>query len=105
MSTIVTYKTKFIFERGGDSIDFTPICNDGVESGNHVFFSCSVTKAVIHRILKWWGLEEHDFNSTIDWSDWFGNTRMWKNLKDVMEGMFFVAWWFLWMFRNRVVFL
>ena len=32
-----------------------PVCNEGVESTEHLFFSCSVASSIMDKVLGWWG--------------------------------------------------
>lgn len=45
-------------------------CNNGVEFFNHLFFSYSLTSALLDRILRWWVIDVSVVFSFDDWSCW-----------------------------------
>ncbi|GJU35812.1 RNA-directed DNA polymerase, eukaryota [Tanacetum coccineum] len=56
-----------------------PLCDSTVEDIHHVLFR-------------------------YDWYAWFSAIRFSSSLKLLLEGVFYVAWWHLWVFRNRSIF-
>nr|GFB39307.1 RNA-directed DNA polymerase, eukaryota [Tanacetum cinerariifolium] len=73
---------------------------------------CLPTRAnLIHRGLmlirsyvRWWDLEWQQWGSFFDWNLWFSTIGLKSKVKSLLEGVFNVAWWSIWVFRNRVVF-
>ncbi|GJV50090.1 hypothetical protein Tco_1440302 [Tanacetum coccineum] len=53
---------------------------------------------------RWWELDIHEFHSYEDWLAWLISLRLYKGLKEVLEGVFYVMWWVIWKFRNQVLF-
>nr|GFB04939.1 RNA-directed DNA polymerase, eukaryota [Tanacetum cinerariifolium] len=45
-----------------------------------------------------------DLSSFSDWHSWFSSIRLPINVKSMLEGVFCVAWWVIWLFRNRTIF-
>ncbi|GJW27659.1 hypothetical protein Tco_0044534, partial [Tanacetum coccineum] len=52
-----------------------------------------------------------EIDGFLHWTSVFGNGRFWFSairlpviVKSLMEGVFYVAWWFIWGFRNRSIF-
>nr|GEZ70011.1 RNA-directed DNA polymerase, eukaryota [Tanacetum cinerariifolium] len=43
------------------------------------------------------------WGSFFDWNLWFSTIRLKSKVKSLLEGVFNVAWWSIWVFRNRVV--
>nr|GEZ58185.1 RNA-directed DNA polymerase, eukaryota [Tanacetum cinerariifolium] len=39
-----------------------------------------------------------------DWSSWFSTIRLSHKLKAMLGGVFYIAWWSIWVFRNRSIF-
>nr|GEU99330.1 G-type lectin S-receptor-like serine/threonine-protein kinase LECRK1 [Tanacetum cinerariifolium] len=39
-----------------------------------------------------------------DWSSWFLTIHLSRKLKAMLEGVFYIAWWSIWVFRNRSIF-
>ncbi|GKB78816.1 RNA-directed DNA polymerase, eukaryota [Tanacetum coccineum] len=81
-----------------------PICHLAGESSSHLFFSCNVARQLFQKIARWWELDLVDLFSYADWILWFSSLRLAKGIKSVLEGVFYVAWWALWKFRNEAIF-
>ncbi|GJS40099.1 hypothetical protein Tco_0565142 [Tanacetum coccineum] len=75
-----------------------------VETTSHLFFSCSVARDVVKLITRWWCIDDVELESFDDWEIWFDNVRLPQNNKKMLEGVFFVTWWYLWLFRNKILF-
>nr|GEY85284.1 hypothetical protein [Tanacetum cinerariifolium] len=45
---------------------------------------------------------ESDFDSYEEWLAWFANVRLPLKNKKMLEGVFYVLWWLLWWFRNKL---
>nr|GEU76828.1 RNA-directed DNA polymerase, eukaryota [Tanacetum cinerariifolium] len=59
--------------RRGISIDSLScvMCDNGVETSNHLFFSCCFVRQVFRLIMRWWDVPEAEFESYAGWLDWF----------------------------------
>ncbi|GKA99757.1 RNA-directed DNA polymerase, eukaryota [Tanacetum coccineum] len=92
--------------RRGISLDSDncPICCSTGEDASHVFFQCELAQAVMRYICRWWDLEWQQWSSFSEWNQWFSNLRITFNSKSLLEGVFSVAWWSIWLFRNRLLF-
>nr|GEX18532.1 RNA-directed DNA polymerase, eukaryota [Tanacetum cinerariifolium] len=42
--------------------------------------------------------------SNADWLGWFSSIRLGSKIKGLLKGVFFVAWWSIWSFRNQLLF-
>ncbi|GKB04451.1 hypothetical protein Tco_0832594, partial [Tanacetum coccineum] len=51
--------------------------------------------------LWWWDLDIQDWSSFQEWLSWFQSIRLPVMVKSLLEGVFAVAWWSIWRFRNR----
>nr|GEX09628.1 RNA-directed DNA polymerase, eukaryota, reverse transcriptase zinc-binding domain protein [Tanacetum cinerariifolium] len=60
--------TKLNISRQGIDIDsiLCPICDCGVESFSHLFFSCSLARQVARKISLWWDVTYVDVNSYVE---------------------------------------
>nr|GEY48234.1 RNA-directed DNA polymerase, eukaryota [Tanacetum cinerariifolium] len=58
----------------------------------------------VKEICRWWDLDWYDLAPFSDWYAWFSAIRFLSSLKLLLEGVFYVAWWHLWVFRNRSIF-
>ena len=81
-----------------------PSCNEEVESSSHIFFACSMMKDLYRKIFTWWDLIYVEFSSYEEWFQWLQSISMQAKLKEVLEGVFYVAWWLVWNFRNKSLF-
>nr|GFB07203.1 RNA-directed DNA polymerase, eukaryota [Tanacetum cinerariifolium] len=46
----------------------------------------------------------HAWSSFSDWNSWFSAIRLSSKVKCLLEGVFCVAWWSIWLLRNRTIF-
>nr|GEY41812.1 RNA-directed DNA polymerase, eukaryota [Tanacetum cinerariifolium] len=92
--------------RKGVSMEFIdcPICDSHVEDVHHILFQCDLAQAVLRRICRRWDLDWKFWSSFSNWNTWFANIKLASNNKRLLEGVFYVAWWFIWVFRNRLLF-
>nr|GEV84704.1 retrovirus-related Pol polyprotein from transposon TNT 1-94 [Tanacetum cinerariifolium] len=92
--------TRFNISRRGICIDNIKcaICHEGVETVSHLFFSCAMVRQVTHLITRWWSVNEVSVQSND------GCLRLPATNKQMFEGVFYVMWWLLWTFRNKLIF-
>ncbi|GJR17198.1 RNA-directed DNA polymerase, eukaryota [Tanacetum coccineum] len=69
-----------------------PNCGEANEDTTHIFFNCGLALDVMHLVCRWWNLDRSSFSSYSDWLVWFKALRMGSKKKDVLEGVFYVAW-------------
>ncbi|GJU10344.1 RNA-directed DNA polymerase, eukaryota [Tanacetum coccineum] len=81
-----------------------PICGLYVEDIKHVLFQCDMAQSVLRRICRWWDLDWQPWSSFSTWDTWFSSIKLAPNNKKLLEGVFYVAWWSIWVFRNRLLF-
>ncbi|GJZ65074.1 RNA-directed DNA polymerase, eukaryota [Tanacetum coccineum] len=98
--------TRFNISRRGIDIDSISCvnCDSGVETTNHLFFTCDMAKQVSQLIARWWDVPFIDIDSYGNWRTWIDNIRLPNMNKNMLEGVFFVMWWLLWNFRNKKMF-
>ncbi|GJZ90351.1 RNA-directed DNA polymerase, eukaryota, reverse transcriptase zinc-binding domain protein [Tanacetum coccineum] len=65
-----------------------PLCNVVVETTSHIFFSCSLSRYIMHTICRWWELDISSFNSYVEWFNWLSIARIAKREKEILEGIF-----------------
>ena len=80
------------------------VCHSEEEDINHVLFRCEVAQIIVRRICRWWDLDWHDIKSFSDWLNWFSSIRLSTKVKNMLEGVFCVAWWYIWALRNCFIF-
>nr|GEY38350.1 RNA-directed DNA polymerase, eukaryota [Tanacetum cinerariifolium] len=81
-----------------------PVCLSGVEDVHHILFRCSLAQEVLHRVCRWWEMDFQHLTLFSEWEVWFSSIRLPVIVKSLMEGVFYVTWWFIWGFRNRSIF-
>nr|GEW34967.1 RNA-directed DNA polymerase, eukaryota [Tanacetum cinerariifolium] len=68
---------------------------------------CLPTRANLIRrgvALEWWDLDWQPWFSFSTWETWFSSIKLAPNNKKLLEGVFYIAWWSIWVFRNRLLF-
>ncbi|GJT12786.1 RNA-directed DNA polymerase, eukaryota [Tanacetum coccineum] len=94
-------------------IDSTRGCCIGVDSavallGRRMYpialFQCPLAQAVLRQICRWWEVPWQQWASFSEWTVWFSDIRLKSKIKSLFEGVFMVAWWAIWGFRNRSIF-
>ncbi|GKD83102.1 RNA-directed DNA polymerase, eukaryota [Tanacetum coccineum] len=90
----------------GISVDspLCPICSQSNEDVSHIFFCCDLAYLVSKRVCHWWDLDWQQFNSYMEWLSWLKSIRLGSNLKNILEGVFYISWWHIWNFRNLLIF-
>ncbi|GJV55335.1 RNA-directed DNA polymerase, eukaryota [Tanacetum coccineum] len=98
--------TRLNISRRGIAINsiLCPICDSGVESSNHLFFMCNLALQLSRKISHWWDIPPFEGNSYDAWCAWLLSLRLQSKFKAILEGIFYVMWWHLWTFRNKLLF-
>ncbi|GJT64249.1 RNA-directed DNA polymerase, eukaryota [Tanacetum coccineum] len=84
--------------------DLCPVCGLVTEDITHVLFRCDLAGLTFRKICRWWELDWQVLMSFEDWNDWFSAIRLSSNVKLMLEGVCYVAWWHIWAFRNHLIF-
>ncbi|GKB00459.1 RNA-directed DNA polymerase, eukaryota, partial [Tanacetum coccineum] len=81
--------TRFnISRRGIDIQDMScPICDNVIESTDHLFFRCGLVRDIANKVLSWWNLDHANLNSYAEWKSWLVSIRMDSKLKKMFEGV------------------
>nr|GEX65325.1 RNA-directed DNA polymerase, eukaryota [Tanacetum cinerariifolium] len=74
------------------------------ENIHHVLFGCDLAENIFRRICRWWELDWQALESFSDWNYWFFLIRLSSKVKALLEGVYCVAWWSIWGFRNRTIY-
>ncbi|GJV42344.1 RNA-directed DNA polymerase, eukaryota, reverse transcriptase zinc-binding domain protein [Tanacetum coccineum] len=82
-----------------------PLCNANVESSNHVFFDCDNAKAVWSSVRNWCDLSFPACASFDQWKLWFDSWQVSKEKKMRLFVIFAATLWWLWRFRNIIIFV
>nr|GEX71328.1 RNA-directed DNA polymerase, eukaryota, reverse transcriptase zinc-binding domain protein [Tanacetum cinerariifolium] len=81
-----------------------PVCNKEVESTNHIFFACSLSRDIYRKIASWWELTYYEFQDYEEWLAWIFSLRTSSKQKELPEGIYNVTWWLVWNHRNKSIF-
>ncbi|GKA69480.1 RNA-directed DNA polymerase, eukaryota, reverse transcriptase zinc-binding domain protein [Tanacetum coccineum] len=81
-----------------------PICQDDVESVNHLFFNCDMAKHLWNLLAKWWDLDIPVCANILEWYSWLDSLRASTKVRTFLEGVGGTLLWSIWSFRNRLVF-
>ncbi|GJV15111.1 RNA-directed DNA polymerase, eukaryota [Tanacetum coccineum] len=86
--------TRFNISRRGISINCIKcaICDIGVETVNHLFFSCELVTQLVKMIVRWWSVPYLEIDSYADWVSWMDNLHLPIKNKLMLEGVFYVMW-------------
>nr|GEZ27482.1 RNA-directed DNA polymerase, eukaryota [Tanacetum cinerariifolium] len=84
--------TMFNVSRRGIHIDsiMCAICDKGVETSSHLFFSCCMARQTVRMITRWWDVPYGEVDSYEDSINWFVNLRLSYKHKHMLEGVFYV---------------
>ncbi|GJW98801.1 RNA-directed DNA polymerase, eukaryota [Tanacetum coccineum] len=81
-----------------------PLCSSTQEDSSHLFFSCRLATDIVRLVCHWWNLSWTPLGSYADWLNWFNSIRLSSKVKDLLEGVLYITWWSVWMFRNQLLF-
>nr|GEV46478.1 RNA-directed DNA polymerase, eukaryota [Tanacetum cinerariifolium] len=68
---------------------------------------CSKTRwarQISRKIATWWNVQYVEVDSYEEWLAWLASFRLAANLKRLIEGVFYVSWWSIWTYRNKLLF-
>ena len=80
-----------------------PLCDDGLESLQHIFVDCKIANSVWRWVSKWWGFDDYPKSLTclISWAD---SINLNGSTKCCFDAVIQTALWLLWKFRNKTCF-
>ncbi|GJX70165.1 RNA-directed DNA polymerase, eukaryota [Tanacetum coccineum] len=81
-----------------------PLCSSAQEDSSHLFFSCRLATDIVRLVCRWWNLSWTPLGLYADWLNWFNSIRLSSKVKDLLEGVLYITWWSVWMFRNQLLF-
>nr|GEW86600.1 RNA-directed DNA polymerase, eukaryota, reverse transcriptase zinc-binding domain protein [Tanacetum cinerariifolium] len=98
--------TRVNLSRRGNLLESSscPLFLSSGENIHHVLFGCGLAESIFRRICRWWELDWQALESFSDWNYWFSLIRLSSKVKALLEGVFGVAWWSIWGFRNRTTY-
>ncbi|XP_071712806.1 uncharacterized protein [Rutidosis leptorrhynchoides] len=81
-----------------------PICSNGREIRDHLFFDCSVSTALWAKVCIWLNCNMPSFQSWDYFISWIDGSRLSHINKDRIKAVVITLFWVLWRFRNGIVF-
>ncbi|GJR69769.1 RNA-directed DNA polymerase, eukaryota, reverse transcriptase zinc-binding domain protein [Tanacetum coccineum] len=98
--------TRFNISRRGIVIPSLtcPTCDNGIETSDHLFFKCDMSRQLASKVSSWWSVNYADINSYNEWCSWITTIRLKNKTKAMLEGVFYTMWWYIWNFRNKLLF-
>ncbi|GJZ64535.1 putative RNA-directed DNA polymerase, eukaryota, reverse transcriptase zinc-binding domain protein [Tanacetum coccineum] len=81
-----------------------PTCQGDVETVNHTFFNCALAKDLWILMAKWWELDISIFANIFEWYAWLDSLHFFSVTRMFIEGVGGILLWFIWSFRNRMLF-
>ncbi|GJZ51955.1 RNA-directed DNA polymerase, eukaryota, reverse transcriptase zinc-binding domain protein [Tanacetum coccineum] len=98
--------TRFNISRRGIVIPSLtcPTCDNGIETSDHLFFKCDMSRHLASKVSSWWSVNYADINSYNEWCSWITTIRLKNKTKAMLEGVFYTMWWYIWNFRNKLLF-
>ncbi|XP_071689351.1 uncharacterized protein [Rutidosis leptorrhynchoides] len=81
-----------------------PICNNGVESRDHLFFECSMIVELWRMVRVWLNCDMPIFDSWDSFYSWVEGIRLPSSSKNRIMAIVCTLLWAIWRFRNGVVF-
>ncbi|GJX11990.1 RNA-directed DNA polymerase, eukaryota [Tanacetum coccineum] len=86
--TVNALPTRYNLSRRGMDIQSLscPMCDCGIESTDHVFVGCDVSRQLGRMISNWWNTPLVEMDTIVVWKTWFSSIRLAPNLKSIFEG-------------------
>ena len=81
-----------------------PICDHGAETSDHLFFKCNMVWEIGRKIARWWNIIFEEVNSYDEWKRWIVSCHLDSKLKHMFEGIWYSLWWYVWNYRNKLLF-
>ena len=81
-----------------------PVCHNGGETLEHLFFKCQLVVDVWRAVARWCDVSFPSALSIKEWLTWIDTQRWKKDSKKRMEIVIITTCWMIWHFRNGVVF-
>ncbi|GJR87366.1 hypothetical protein Tco_0211377 [Tanacetum coccineum] len=95
------------FDRRGydiDSVEMFPICDDVVETEEHLFVDCKIARDTWINVLNWWRIPNTTFLSLQDVFQLADDSPLEAKFSRFFDAVIQTTIWSLWRFRNNVIF-
>ncbi|GJT78359.1 putative RNA-directed DNA polymerase, eukaryota, reverse transcriptase zinc-binding domain protein [Tanacetum coccineum] len=98
--------TRCNLDRRGIDLNSTlcPVCDEDIETEEHLFNSCKVVKDTWSKVLVWWKINTVSISSLSDAINLADKVNIRGNLKAFFDVVVQTTLWVLWRFRNETCF-
>ncbi|GJY45062.1 reverse transcriptase domain, reverse transcriptase zinc-binding domain protein [Tanacetum coccineum] len=80
-----------------------PVCDEDLETTQHLFVDCFLAKSLWKKISSWWGFSDYP-KILLDLIAWGDSTNLSKRLKLCLDVVIQTTIWVIWRYRNRLCF-
>ncbi|KAL4563958.1 hypothetical protein LXL04_028007 [Taraxacum kok-saghyz] len=80
------------------------VCDDDLETVNHLFFSCEMAVDLWTKVVKWWDIDIPLCSTMREWATWMHGVRIRDGAKRCLEAVCLTTMWVIWMYRNKFLF-
>ncbi|XP_071714996.1 uncharacterized protein [Rutidosis leptorrhynchoides] len=77
------------------------VCNDDIESVEHILLKCPFAKELWKRVFNWWNLESQSYTSL---DDMFKGKKLPSNSSKLLQAIEWICGYTIWQNINQVVF-
>lgn len=81
-----------------------PLCDDDLETEEHLFIHCRISKQVWLDVLRWWNFSNANFSTINELFSLADHVRLTPNRIGCFNVVIHTTLWFLWRTRNELVF-
>nr|GFB10422.1 RNA-directed DNA polymerase, eukaryota [Tanacetum cinerariifolium]GFB10466.1 RNA-directed DNA polymerase, eukaryota [Tanacetum cinerariifolium] len=81
-----------------------PICSNGVESNDHIFYSFEVTASIWRLVDVWCDMDFPNMLSPSTWTSWIDTLRTSNDYRNRIQVTVATTLWTIWNYRNSVSF-
>ncbi|GJT19944.1 RNA-directed DNA polymerase, eukaryota, reverse transcriptase zinc-binding domain protein [Tanacetum coccineum] len=89
----------------GVDLDFVrcPLCDDGIETEDHIFVHCKIAKQLWSDVLKWWRIRNVSFLSLQDLIHLADHTPLGEKFTKFFDVVVQTTIWSIWRYRNNII--
>ncbi|GKE07560.1 RNA-directed DNA polymerase, eukaryota, reverse transcriptase zinc-binding domain protein [Tanacetum coccineum] len=98
--------TRVNLDKRGIDLDSVrcPVCDNDLETEEHILVKCNVANSVWIEVLKWWKIHNVQINSINDILSLANRASFSPNITNVFEAVILSTMWIIWRFRNDSTF-
>ncbi|GKA36926.1 RNA-directed DNA polymerase, eukaryota, reverse transcriptase zinc-binding domain protein, partial [Tanacetum coccineum] len=99
-------RTRINLDHRGIDLDSVrcPMCDDDLETEDHVFVTCTIAAGVWKQVLKWWKISNVPIGTLMDVIQLADNAPIASNHSKFLDVVVQTTIWSIWKFRNDMAF-